>query len=171
MSGIKRAVLSLFCVVISFIFTGCGDLVEIQDRDFVMALGISYQNGQYQVTYSLPNLSEITDQATAGQNNLLRTYEGNSLAEAEQIYNANSENRLDYRHLQTIIIDATICENEQAMKELLLQIDDKYDISHNVLVYFSRVELTDIMGMESINGSIGEHLKKLNSNNYVGGME
>lgn len=171
MSRLKATMLGVLFFVLIICLSGCGDLVEIQERDFVMALGVSYADGQYRVTYGLPDLGKITDQPTAEQSSLLRTYEGQSLYEMEQSYNTNSEKRLDYRHLQSIILDSAICSNQQAMKNFLLQINDNYDISDNVLVYFHESELEELMGLGGVNGSIGEHLKKLNGNNYVEGME
>jgi len=171
MIRLKKLSFLIALFLISFVAGGCGDLVEIQDRDFVLALGISYEKEQYQVTFSLPDLEEITDQSASEEGNLLRTYAGRSLPEIEQYYNANSENRLDYRHLQAIILDASVCTDAKVMQELLEQIDDNYDISHNVLVYFYEGGVKDLMGNKGVNGSIGGHLKKLAANNYVSGVE
>lgn len=170
--SLNRLSIFIILILLPLFLTGCGDMVEIQDRDFVLAIGVSYVGHQYQVTYALPNLGQITEQSSAGdQSSLIRTYEGNSLPEIDQRYNFNSENRLDYRHLQVIIFDQSICSNQQAMKDLLIQINDNYNISHNVLVYFYPEEAKDLMSIEGVNGSIGEHLKKLNNNNRINGTE
>lgn len=159
----------LFAVLL---LTGCGDLVEIQDRDFVLAIGISYHNKEYQVTYGLPDLSEVTDQTAASeQSRLIRTYQGHSLSEIEQDYNLNSENRLDYRHLQVILLDNSVCSDPRAMKMLLNELNENYDISHNALVYYCDTDVTELMGIAGANGSIGEYLKKLNRNNRIHGLE
>lgn len=164
--------LILTLVLLPLLLTGCGDLVEIQDRDFVLALGISYENEEYRISYSLPDLGQVTDQPSSTDNSSrLRTYNGKSLPEIEQYYNFNSENRLDYRHLQVVILDASVCSDRQAMKNLLLQFNDNYDISHNALVYYYSSGVDELVGMEGINGNIGDHLKKLNNNNHINGME
>lgn len=167
-----RILLPLLLCLCPLLLTGCGDLVEIQERDFVMALSVSFQDGQYQITYGLPDLGAVTEQSTAtDKSSLTRTYTGKSLFEIDQMYNFNSESRLDYRHLQVIILDTAICSNAEAMRQLLTQINDNYDISHNVLVYYYDSDITVLMQMEGVNGSIGEHLKKLNNNNHINGME
>lgn len=164
--------LILTLVLLPLILTGCGDLVEIQDRDFVLALGISFENEEYRISYSLPDLGQMTDQSSGtDKSSRTRTYTGTSLAEIEQCYNFNSENRLDYRHLQVVILDASVCSNQQAMKNLLLQFNDNYDISHNALVYYYGSGVDELVGLEGVNGNIGDHLKKLNHNNHVNGME
>ncbi len=168
----KTALLGILIFLCSILLTGCGDLVEIQDRDFVLALGISWQNGEYEATYSLPDLSAVTEQpVSSDQDSRLRSYRGATLHEIEQCYNFNSEKRLDYRHLQVIILDASVCLAPQVMKDLLIQIDDYYDISHNVLVYFYSSDVRELMGLDGVNGSIGEHLKKLNNNNSISGLD
>lgn len=167
-----KMILPLLLCLCPLLLTGCGDLVEIQERDFVMALGVSFQDGQYQVTYGLPDLGVVTEQSTsADKSSLTRTYTGKSLFEIDQMYNFHSESRLDYRHLQVIILDTAICGNAEAMRQLLTQINDNYDISHNVLVYYYDSDVTELMLMDGVNGSIGEHLKKLNNNNHINGME
>lgn len=168
----KTALLSLLLMVFALTLSGCGDLVEIQDRDFVLALGISHTGDTYRVTYCLPDLAAVTEQSrTQGQSSLLRTYSGKSLREIDESYNFNSENRLDYRHLQVMVLDSSVCSSPAAMKDLLIQINDYYDISHNVLVFFYESDVRELLDTKGVNGSIGEHLKKLNKNNTVSGLE
>lgn len=171
-SRLKPSLLMLLLILCTLMLTGCGDLAEIQDRDFVLALGISYEDGNYRFTYCLPDLAAATGQSHPSDNSgLLRTYSGQSFREIEQLYNFNSDKRLDYRHLQAIIWDSSICLNPAAMKELLIQINDYYDISHNVLVYFFDSDVRELLDTEGVNGSIGEHLNKMNKNHTYGGRK
>jgi len=168
----KTGLLFLLLIVCTLILSGCGDLAEIQDRDFVLAIGISYDDENYRITYCLPDLGTVTGQShPTDKSTLLRTYSGKSIREIEQSYNLNSEKRLDYRHLQVIVLDSSVCSEPAAMKELLIQIDDYYDISHNVLVYFYESDVRALLDTKGINGSIGEHLNKMNKNNFVGGRK
>lgn len=170
MNWLKTRLLPLLPIIFAALLTtGCGNLVEIQERDFVLALGISYDEEDYRFTFCLPNLATVTGQSYPADNSsLLRTYSGKSIREIEQIYNSNSEKRLDYRHLQVIVLDSSICSAPAAMKDLLIQINDYYDISHNVLVYFYASDVSKLLAVEGVNGSIGEHLNKMNKNNTGG---
>lgn len=168
--AVARRAAMLF--LLPLLLGGCGDLVEIQDRNFVLALGISYHDGQYRVTYCLPDLTEATEQSTsADHSSLIRTYEGTSLAEIERIYNFNSDSRLDYRHLQVIILADSLCADSDAMKQVLIQINDNYNLSHNALVYYYRQDVEKLLATEGINSSMGEHLKKLNHNTGLSRIE
>lgn len=174
MTGLVRLKTNLLTLlaVCTLLLTGCGDLAEIQDRDFVLALGISYDDENYRFTYCLPDLGTVTGQAHSTDNSsLLRTYSGKSLREIEQSYNFSSAKRLDYRHLQVIILDSSICLKPAAMKELLIQMNDYYDISHNVLVYYYEADVRKLLHTEGVNGSIGEHLNRMNKNNSVSGQQ
>ncbi len=146
--------------------TGCADMVEIQERDFVMALGISYDK-DYEITFALPNLDAITGQSADSENDhFIRTFQGASFPEIIEKYNINSKNRLDLRHLQAIVFDPSITEKPEQMSAMLSFLNDNYELSHNVLVFFCSSDVGDLMAMENVlDGSIGDYLQKLNKNN------
>lgn len=152
--------------ILSFTLTGCTDMVEIQDRDFVLALGISYSD-RYQVTYALPNLDSVTGQTKAEETGkFVRTFEGNSLPEIEELYDLNSEKALDYRHLEAIILDVSMFSHEDKLQSFLKYIDENYTISRNVLIYFSKNDVENLITSNGIlGGSIGDYLRKLDKNN------
>ncbi len=151
---------------LSFALTGCSDMVEIQDRDFVLAMGISYSD-QYQVTYALPNLDYVTGQSVAEEDEkFVRTFEGNSIPEIEDLYDMNSEKALDYRHLQAIILDKSMFLHQEKLESFLKYIDENYTISRNVLIYYSTDNTEKLIKSNgTLGGSIGDYLKKLDKNN------
>jgi Ger(x)C family germination protein len=165
-TGIKAALLSLFLLCTAFFSTGCSDMLEIQDRDFVLALGLSYTD-QYKVTFSLPDLDAITGQSKKAIDvNSLRSLEASSLPEIESMYNLNSQKHLDYRHLEAIIVDSSMISQKQKFEDLLRYADQNYDISRNVLVYYYPKSVQDLFILdENLGGSVGNFLKKLNKNN------
>jgi Ger(x)C family germination protein len=156
----------LLVFILSFALTGCSDMVEIQDRDFVLALGISYSD-RYQVTYALPNLDYVTGQSKAGENEkFVRTFQGNSLPEIEELYDMNSEKALDYRHLQAIILDKSMFLHQEKLDSFLKYIDENYTISRNVLIYYAKDDADKLIKSNgTLGGSIGDYLKKLDKNN------
>lgn len=173
----KKSTLRLKFLLVSLILlsafglTGCADMVEIQERDFVMALGIAWQD-EYQFTFALPNLDAVTGQsANSDQDSLVRTIQGAAFPEIEENYNRNSKNRLDLRHLQAIVFDASICTRPTKMAEILEAINDNYELSHNVLVFYCLGNTKDLIGMEgNPDSSIGDYLRKMNKNNQRGGV-
>ena len=163
----------LFLLLGPFCLTGCADMVEIQERDFVMALGVSAYEDSYEVTFALPNLDAVTGQAADGESdNFIRTFSGSSFPEIQKLYNQNSKGRLDLRHVQAIVFDATIGDAPAQMEHLLSFLNDNYELSHNVLVFYCFDDVKEVMEMEeTLGGSIGDYLLDLNKNNKRGDMQ
>lgn len=161
-------VLSLFSIIFLFSLplTGCSDMVEIQNRDFVLALGISYTDG-YNITYALPDLDAVTGQSNeAAKGRLLRNFNAKTLPEIEVLYNLDSEKRLDYRHLKAIVLDGSMFLNLEKLEEFLRYVDNQYTLSRNVLIFYYPEGTKDFMSInDKLGGSIGDYLKKLNKNN------
>lgn len=159
-----------FLIVIMFLIsltlTGCSDMVEIQDRDFVLALGISYTD-KYNITFALPDLDAITGQSNEkAKERLLRSFNAKTLPEIEVFYNLDSEKKLDYRHLKAIILDGSMFLSQEKLMEFLRYIDNQYTLSRNVLLFYYPDDANKLMDMnETVGGSIGDYLKKLNKNN------
>ncbi len=157
-------------LTIIFLFSlsliGCSDMVEIQNRDFVLALGISYTD-DYNITYALPDLDAITGQSNeAAKGRLLRNFSAKTLPEIEVLYNLDSEKRLDYRHLKAIVLDGSMFLNQDKLNEFLRYIDNQYTLSRNVLIFYYPEGTNDFMGAnDKLGGSIGEYLSNLNKNN------
>lgn len=172
-STLKFKFLFISLILLSaFGLTGCVDMVEIQERDFVMAMGIAWQD-DYQFTFALPNLDAVTGQSTnSDQDSLVRTIHGAAFPEIEENYNRSSKNRLDLRHLQAIVFDTSLCTNPTKMAEILESMNDNYELSHNVLVFYCLGNTKDLIGMEgNLDSSIGDYLRKMNKNNQRSGVD
>ena len=167
-----RGRLAAIILLFAFTLTGCADMVEIQERDFVMAMGIAWQE-EYQFTFALPDLDAVTGQSSGSdQDRLVRTIHGATFPEIEETYNRTSKNRLDLRHLQAIVFDASVCTNPAKMKEILEAMNDHYELSHNVLVFYCLGNTKDLVGMEgNLDSSIGDYLRKINKNNQRDGVD
>lgn len=167
-----KGLLALAILLLPLVLTGCADMVEIQERDFVMAMGVAWQE-DYQFTFALPDLDGITGQSAGGsQDSLVRSLHGASFPDIEEHYNRNSKNRLDLRHLQAIVFDASICANPAKMAEILEAMNDHYELSHNVLVFYCLGNTKDLVGMnDHPDSSIGNYLRKINKNNQRDGVD
>ena len=165
---IKYLLCSIFCCSLFFI-TGCSDMREIQDRDFIMAMGLSYSD-QYQVVFTLPDLDAITGQSkTEDIDRHIRFFEGSSFPLIEDLYNQSSENHLDYRHLETVILDDSIFHNEDGLESFLQYTRNEYTFSRNVLIFYYPGNIGDLFHSEgNLAGNIGNFLKKLTKNNSTG---
>ncbi len=140
-------------------------MIEIQDRDFVLALGISCDDDGWTFTYALPDLG-LVDSSAGEEPRLIRTYSGTSFPEIEDRYNRNSSRRLDYRHLQVLVLDPAVATDEEKLASFLNYINENNEISRNVLVYYYDGDVEELFAYdEKLNGSIGDYIQSIETNN------
>ena len=163
------------CLITSFVLeilmvilflTGCKDMVEIEDRDFVLALGITTQNEEFKLMYARPDLGALTGQNAKENESFIRTVSADSFTKAEAKYSLESNKRLDYSHLKVILLDHSLTENRNKMIEFLNCIEKNYEISRNTLVFMTFDGVDKVIERNDVlSGSIGEYLESLNKNN------
>ncbi|BCN28814.1 Ger(x)C family spore germination protein [Anaeromicropila herbilytica] len=155
-----------FLLFFSFLFTGCSDMVEIEDRDFVQALGIAVSQGELKVSYGLPDVSALTGQPAMKGDKLFVSFSGKNFNDIEEQYGYNSEKKLDYNHLQAIIFEASAIQNPQYMKNVLLYIEENYDIARNTKAFVTTSLVEDVLKLdETMSGSVGDYLESYYKNN------
>lgn len=149
----------LLLFIVAGMLTGCSDMVQIEDRDFVMGLALSYDNNEFTAILQRPDLQSITGQGVTDEQELLVSFTGENLSRIKEAYAKQSEKRLDFSHLKVIILDHKISESKKGMNEFLRYVEDEYEISRNTLVFYT----ADDEGI--INGKIGDELQSLYQNN------
>lgn len=140
-------------------FSGCSDLVQIEDRDFLLGLAISYEEDEYKVILQQPDLKGITGQEVPDEKELLATYAGKSISKIKEQYAKHSEKRLDFSHLKAIILDEKLVDNKLALKQFLRYVENDYEISRNTLIFYTSDNINDI------SGKIGEVIENIYQNN------
>lgn len=152
--------------ILSFFLTGCNDMTQIENRDFILALGISLDEQEYKITYSRPDLSALTGQPVGDDEQFCVTYTGHHITDTEKEYARNYDKKLDLRHLKVIILDYSIANNEAKLEELCSYLEKKYEVSRNTLVFFTMAKSEELLKLDkNRRGSIGENIKKLYKNN------
>lgn len=157
-----------FLLLLGFLFiflSGCTQTTQIEDRDFILAVGIGFENGRYKVTYARPDLHALTGQSVGKNEKFVMTYTGDTISDIEEDYASNSDKRLDLRHLKIIVLDSRIVENKDKLQELLGFISNKYEISRNTLVFYTQSQAEKLLNVDTINENIGENVEQLYENN------
>lgn len=171
MKHVKKAV--MFVIILLFIplFTGCTEKVQIEDRDFVQAIGVDYENNQIVVHYVLPNIGEVTQQNSgdgSGSNDMIRTFTGHNYYEIEEQYKLCSSKKLDFSHLKAIIFGKSLSENSEKFKEFVEYTENKYEVSKNTHIYLVNDRLETIIELnQKVPNGIGYYLEELYRNNLV----
>lgn len=157
---------SIFIVITMFTLSGCGDRTQIEDRDFILAAGVSYESDMYKMSLARPDLSALTGQSVGEEEKLVVTYKGYNFTEIISQYSLNSNKMLDFSHMKAIILDYEIISDEEKMNEFLQYAKNNYKMSRNILVFFTDIEEEALMDLNnSISGNIGEYLEKIYENN------
>lgn len=162
---INRCLKLLLLSLVLLLLTGCSEMTQIEDRDFILAMGIGFEDGEYKVTYARPDLSALTGQPVGEKEKFTFTYTGVNLSDIEDDYARNSDKRLDLRHLKVIVLDSSIVENVVKVYELLEFFENKYEISRNTLVFYTKDQANTILEVNTISGNVGENVEQLYENN------
>lgn len=164
---LKRAgcVTSILLLCIG-IFTGCEYYVELENRQFIMAIGVDKGNEQsYAFTYAFPDLSALTGNGNEGKKVPI-TIEANSLTEAENKYNHMSDKVMDYGQVKVLVLGPSLCNDKQALKLLINEMRYKSEVARTIFVCRSVGEAKSMIEMdEGLDYSVGIYLEKLFENN------
>lgn len=152
---IKTGLLTLALLGMS----GCG--ISLEDRVFLMSMGVDYENGHYRIVYGIPQLSKVTGQdkeeTQSGEEQAL-AYEGLTPQDALERFNENQENYLDMGHMKAIILGEHIMENRDALAGFLGFLEDNPAVAGNIYVFVTE----DMEALMSLDGqgvdSVGDYL-------------
>lgn len=162
----KNGIYMVLLLTVACLLSGCKDMTQIENRDFILAMGIGFEQEEYKITYSRPDLSALTGQAVGEEEQFLVTYTGQNMIDTENKYKKSFDKQLDLRHLKVIILDYTIGNNEGKLEELLSYMENKYEISRNTLVFYTMDPADSLLELDkNSSGSIGENIEQMYQNN------
>ncbi|WMJ88109.1 GerAB/ArcD/ProY family transporter [Anaerocolumna sp. MB42-C2] len=143
--------------------TGCSDMTEIEDRNFIQAMGIDLNDsGELTVYYVLPDLKALTEQGSENPEKLILQLNGFDYWGIEELYNLEYNKRLDFSHLKAIIIGKKLAEDQKQLTQFLTYVENKYELGRNTLVFTSDSTAKDIISLnKELEGGIGDYLDRL----------
>ena len=167
----KKVTAAVILMVLSAGLMGCESYIELENRVFVMALGVDEgENENFRFTYTFPDVSALTGQ-DAGLKQKPLTLEAESLKEGEDIYNHMSDKTMDYGQVKVLMIGSHILSNTAKMEKLMEEIKNKPEFARTVRVCMSKESAERILNMdEEVSGSIGIYLENMleqNESRYI----
>lgn len=155
----------VFMILFMLIFSGCDNYVELENRDFVMAIGVDPgENKEYRFTFTFSDLGEITGNS---DDNAIEPIllEARSLTEAERIYNQMSENYMDFGQVKVIVLGEGMKREKNAVKVLVQEIKNRPEMARTILMCKSLGDARNILSMgETMTVSVGIYLEELLNN-------
>ena len=113
-------------------------MTEIEDRDFIQAIGVDYEDGQISLSLASPDLaSQTKGQVMKKLRKITDYFNRYDFYQMEEEYLNSANKRLDFSHLQVVILGREFLENKELYYRLLEYIENKYEISRNTLSIMS----------------------------------
>lgn len=121
----RRSLKFIALILVFILLTGCWDKVEINDRAYIIAIGIDVTADKdeedkelYRITYTTPNLSVITGQGS-GPSRFIKSVEESSLFGAYKKLSTRLNKQLNFDHTKVIIFGKSLLEHTGHLKEVL----------------------------------------------------
>ena len=129
---------ALLCVLL---LAGCWDKIEIEDRLFVLSIGVdSAEEGEQQVSeeeYTLSFVSPVVDQIKEGPGPTFRTYKSvdkSVIMSLTQLLEGFSKKQF-FGHTRNIFFGEDIMKNEKLLKEILDGISRYHEFHNSMYAY------------------------------------
>lgn len=164
--GSKKRLLRLgLLVLLSGSLMGCEQSVELENREFIMAIGIDLgEEDNYEFTYAFPNLSELTGKGGGTKKQPL-SLKAASLNGAEEQFNRMSDKVMDYGQVKVLVLGEDLVRNDQALSVLVHEIRNKPQMARTILMCQSLASAREIIEMDkNMEGSVGMYLEELFKN-------
>lgn len=121
--------LSFFILIIPLLFTGCWDLVEIENRSYVINMGIDINDdGKYKVTYGM---AWNNDKEKKGS---VRSVEGENLSYIIENSDITLDKETYLGHTKTIILGEETVKNKNIFSEILSTLKRNREMTSKALV-------------------------------------
>ncbi len=154
----------LFLVTLASVvsLTGCSDMTEIEDRNFVQAMGIDLKGDELTVYYVLPDLKALTEQGSESPEKLILELKGFDFWEIEELYDLQYNKKLDFSQLKAIILGKELAKEPKQLAQFLNYVENKYELGRNTLIFTSDSSAKDIISLnKELEGGIGDYLDRL----------
>lgn len=162
----KRRKKTASAVAIFMVFilscTGCAG-IEPEKRMYPLSMGIDVEDGEYILTYAMPDLPRATGQGKEEEdgNQTLRV-RGKNFDEIENRYERSQEKYLDIGHLQILILSHELTETDM-WKGFLEYLREEPLAGENIYV-FQTQEAEKLLNWKEGGTSVGEYITGLMEN-------
>ena len=121
--------------IYSELYRLCG--IEPEKRMYPLAMGVDVSEGEYILTYAMPDLPRATGQGKEEEDgNQTLQVRGKSFEEIKSRYERSQEKYLDIGHLQILILSQDLTETD--MWKDFLNISEKNRWQEKIYMYFRR---------------------------------
>ena len=160
----RKKTASAVAVLMVFILscTGCAG-IEPEKRMYPLAMGVDVSEGEYILTYAMPDLPRATGQGKEEEDgNQTLQVRGKSFEGIKSRYERSQEKYLDIGHLQILILSQDLTETDM-WKDFFEYLRKEPLAGENIYV-FQTQEPEKLMGWKEGGTSVGEYITGLMEN-------
>lgn len=148
----RKLKIVILSVLIALMLAGCWDKIEIEDRAFVMAIGIdlSSSNKKYVVTFQFPNVAQIAKGTSGGgggseKPSFAVSEVADTIFSASRHISTRIDKALYLGHTQAIIFGKDVVENKDKFQQVLDSLDRSYELNRKVYLLVTPQKAQDIL--------------------------
>ena len=163
----KKVTATALIMILVLTGTGCA-AVEPEKRLYPLALGAGVSEEGFVLKYAMPDMNVTTGQEKPDEDPVsVLTLTGKSFSEIEEIYNRSQEKFLDLGHLQVVILDENMLE-EEYRSVLIPYLKQEEHVGEDVYVFRTQM-LGDVFRWKGAQeSSVGEYLQGIQENRTTG---
>lgn len=152
----QKYTIFILTIVISTLLTGCWDKVEINNRGFVIGLGIDKlkeeekdeKSDRIKVSFKIPNVALLgTKQTPTKEPSFYWEAEGETFDTVINEIQAKSPFDLELSHNKVIVLGKEILQDKALFRQVLDGIDRNRYFSRKMFMLVSKEEASDLIGI------------------------
>lgn len=137
----------LLILTLPIFLAGCWDKVEIEDRGFVVSLGIDKfkddkaamfddgkNNNRYTVTMSLPNVETLVGTGSKEDSESVKTSASETVSAAMRLIDSYSSEKLYFGHTKAVILGEELLKDRELLKEAVDALERNRLLSRKLVV-------------------------------------
>lgn len=154
----KKIIVSINILLIAFVLAGCWDSVEMNDREYLFAVGIDKaSNGNLIFTSEVPKINEGSE-----EQRLIISEEATTLSNFYNSVFLKSDKVISDRLMQVIVIGEETAKDPEIIKRLFDEIQRSPQINRRVKIAIARGQAQSIIKTEIPNNPIvGRYLSEM----------
>jgi hypothetical protein len=141
------------------ILSACRDRVQLEDRGFVLALGIDLQDNKIVVTACEAGSNDKEVQS-------IKKGLGNNFTEAFSDANKNTNKKLYIGHMKVVVFGKNLIENQICAEEILKELE-RADLSRKIIVLAAEKTAADEIKDPRDGQNFGAYVSKYFKNNHI----
>ena len=175
---------------IAALLSGCGKTPQIEDRNYVMALGIDYvcdakgkykndkyksneyrnndciDGGYFKITISFPDVGALTGNDGPEPEAPL-TLQVKKLQDIEAVYENMASQKLDFGQLQVILLGQSVLKQREIFETVADYMQQHQAFTRTTYICATKNDSSQVIALDTeVNGSVGIYIKDMIENNY-----